>query len=200
MKALRVLLIIALTTPALAQVKAPKGGLKVTISADTTPIATETPKPTPRAPLPPVVDFKKLLALLPKVPAGWTAEEPNGSLTDLEVFQLSTAARIYEKGDDETALVTTVTLIDAGGHKGYFEAVTGRWQFKSVTPEAIDRAVEIDGMPGFEHIDRVNKTASLSVLVGNRYFVQIDTRNQPEQELREWLKRLDLKALAELKP
>lgn len=179
--------------------------LKVLVGALPTPAASATPTPspapnaTPRPPAPPVVAYEKLLPFLPKAPAGWTSEKPSGSVTDVEIFNLSTASQTYEKGDDENAPVTTVTIIDAGGHQGYFEATTSGWKLNVTTPEGFDRSVEIDGMPGFEHTNTHAKSASLSLLVGKRYFVQIDVTNQDPKELREWLKKIDLKGLAELK-
>ena len=153
------------------------------------------PRPTP----PPVVPFEQLLPFLPPVPEGWTAEKPGGSVTDVEVFRLSTASRTYQKGDDESAAVTTVTLLDAGGHKGYFEVTTGSWKFNVQSGDGYDKAVEIDGMQGYEHFSQTANSGSLSVIVAKRFFVQIDVRNQDPRALREWLQKIDLKRLAELK-
>jgi hypothetical protein len=147
----------------------------------------------------PVVAFEKLTPFLPPVPEGWTAENPSGSVTDVDVFRLSTVSRIYIKGEDQTASVTTVTLLDAGGHQGYFEATTGGWKFNSQTAEGYDKAVEIDGVPGYEHFNQTANSGSLSVIVAKRFFVQIDVTNQEPGALREWLKKIDLKKLAELK-
>ncbi|MDD5350490.1 MAG: hypothetical protein PHQ12_09800 [Chthoniobacteraceae bacterium] len=161
-----------------------------------------TPAPTPAASRPappPVVPFEKLIPFLPAAPEGWTAEKPSGSVTDVEVFRLSTASRIYEKGDDQNAAVTTVTVLDAGGHQGYFDATTGGWKANSQTGDGYDKTVEIDGLPGFEHYSRTAQSGSLSVIVAKRFFVQIDVKNQEPAALREWLKKLDLKKLAELK-
>ncbi len=153
------------------------------------------PHPSP----PPVVPFEKLMPFLPPVPDGWTAEKPGGSVTDVEVFRLSTASRTYQKGDDESAAVTTVTLLDAGGHKGYFDATTGGWKFNAQTGDGYDKAVEIDGVPGYEHFSWKANGGSLCVIVAKRFFVQIDVTNQEPRALREWLQKIDLKKLAELK-
>lgn len=163
----------------------------------TTPAASATPSPIPLQA--PVVPYEKLLPFLPEPPKDWAAENPNGSTVDIDVFWLSNATRTYQKGDDETAQVTTVTIIDAGGHKGYFETTTKNWKFASETPEGYDKAVEIDGMPGYEHYSKAASSGSLCVIVGKRFFVQIDTTRQDPKELQVWLKRLDLKKLAEMK-
>ena len=115
------------------------------------------------------------------------------------VFNLSTATQTYQMGDDENAPVTTVTIIDAGGHKGYFDTATNKWKFTVQNKEGYDKAVEIDGMPGYEHYNKAVKSASLCVIVAKRFFVQIEVTNQDPKELREWLKKMDLKKMAELK-
>lgn len=194
-------------TMAQAAETAPPLDLKVLVGALPTPPAAATPTPalssnasaSPRPTPPAVVSFKKLMEFLPKTPTGWTAEKPSGSVTDVEVFNLSTATQTYQKGDDENALVATVTIIDAGGHQGYLDVTTNHWKQGATTAEGYDKPVEIDGMPGLEHTNTLTHSASLSVLVGKRYFVQIDLTNQDAKELREWLKRIDLKGLAELR-
>jgi len=152
-------------------------------------------RPTP----PPIVTFEKLIDFLPKTPEGWTAEKPSGSTTDIEIFKLSTATQTYQNGDSDGAPVATVTIIDAGGHQGYFETTTSAWKFSRETAEGYDKAVEIDGMRGFEHYDKAAKSGSLFVIVAKRYFIQIELTNQDPKELRTWLKKMDLKKLAELK-
>jgi hypothetical protein len=148
---------------------------------------------------PPVVPSEKLIAFLPEPPNGWTAEKPSGSINDIEVFKLSTASRTYLKGEEDNSPVTTITLIDAGGHQGYFDITTKSWQTNSQTPEGYDKKVEINGLSGFEHYDKASNTSSLSVVIAKRYFVQIEVTNQEPAQLREWLNKIDLKKLAELK-
>ena len=151
------------------------------------------PKPTQ------VVSFKKLLSFLPPVPEGWTAEKPGGSVTDLgKGLRLSEATRTYIKGEDQSAAVTKVTIIDAGGRKEYFAMITAKWK-GAQTEDGYDKVVEIDGMPGFEHFSKAIHGGSLSVFVANRFFVQVDISNQDLRALREWLQKIDLKKLAVLR-
>ena len=163
------------------------------------PAADASPEPSPRAKIPPVVPYEKLLPFLPEPPAGWTAEKPTGSLTEIEVFNLSTVSRIYEMGDNEKSPVATVTIIDAGGHKGYFETITGQWKTTEETPLGYDRWVMVDGEPAFEHYNQLTRSSSLCMIVAKRFFVQIDLTNRDPKELQDWLKKIDLKKLAELK-
>ncbi|MEI6561957.1 MAG: hypothetical protein WCO68_07735 [Verrucomicrobiota bacterium] len=161
------------------------------------PAASPTPlaRPTP----PPVVPYEALLPFLPATPEGWTAEKPAGSTTDIDIFKLSTVTQTYQKGDQENVPVVTVTIIDAGGHKGYFEASTALWKGNAETPDGYDKTVEIDGMPGYEHFKKEANGGSLSVVAGGRYFIQIEVTNLDQSELRVWLKKIDFKKLAQLK-
>jgi len=161
------------------------------------PTGSPTPQvlPTP----PPVVPYEKLILFLPEPPADWTSEKPSGSTNDIEVFKLSTATRTYQKGDEDDSPVTTVSILDAGGHQGYFDITTKAWQTNNQTAEGYDKVVEINGMRGFEHSNTAARSSSLSVVVAKRFFIQIDVTNQDPKELREWLNKIDLKKLAELK-
>ena len=161
------------------------------------PAASPTPsaRPTP----PPVVPYEKLLPFLPATPEGWTAEKPDGSTTDIEVFKLSTVTQTYQKGDRGIVPVVTVTIIDAGGHKGYFETTTALWKMNAETSDGYDKTVEINGMPGYEHYAKGANSGSLSVVAGGRYFIQVEVTNLDPGELRVWLKKIDIKNLAQLK-
>lgn len=159
------------------------------------------PSAPPQAPAATVqlVPFEKLKPLLPDPPEGWKAEPTGGSTTESEDLKFTTAERTYYKGDDENAQTASITIIDFAGNKTYFETATAAWKLNSETPEGYDKPVEIDGLHGFEHYAKALKGSSLSVIVGGRYFVQVEMANQDPKDLREWLKRIDLKKLAELK-
>ena len=166
---------------------------------EATPAPPACPTPQPRPTPPPAVPYEKLMPFLPATPAGWTSEKPAGSTDQIEVFNLSTVSQTYQMGEEDNAPVVTVTLIDAGGHKGYFDATTVLWKSTIETPEGYDKTVVIDGMPGYEHYSKAANSSSLSVVVAQRYFIQIEVTNQDPKELREWLKKIDVKKLGELK-
>src|ERR1700730_5306656 len=58
---------------------------------------------------------------------------------------------------------------------------------------------DIDVHPAFEAYEKDQKQASLWVMVAKRYFVEVQLQNQDPKELQEWIKRVDLKKLAEIK-
>ena len=44
-----------------------------------------------------------------------------------------------------------------------------------------------------------SRHATLWLMIANRYFVQVELQNEDPGELREWIKHIDLKKLAEIK-
>jgi len=155
--------------------------------------------PEPSA-IPPLVDHEKLRAFLPEPPAGWSAEKPESSTTDTDEIRLSSAQRTYSKGMEEGSPSATVTIIDSTNNASFFDvAKKNQWEEASENEEGYDKRIEIDGMRAIEHYNKAAKTGSLSVFVGNRYFVQVELTNVDPKELREWLQRIDTRRLAELK-
>jgi hypothetical protein len=143
--------------------------------------------------------FEKLLPFLPEAPSGWNAEAPQGNTSDAEEINLSTVQRIYEKGAEDDSPVASVTIIDPGNNQEFVKATTEVWKVASETEDGYDRPVNLDGKPGFEHYSKLAKTSSLSVFVGNRYFVQIDLTNVDPKELKTWFALIDANKLAALK-
>jgi hypothetical protein len=156
-----------------------------------------------QAPPPPdapdVVDHNKLIPLLPDGPPGWTAEKAEGSTMDVGGFKLSNAHRDYHKGDGATAPTASISILDSISNPDYVIATTAAWKETSESAEGYSKSVTIDGNPGFEAYEKDQKHASLWVMVAKRYFVQIELTNLEPKELQDWIKRVDLKKLNEIK-
>src|ERR1700681_3127332 len=146
-----------------------------------------------------VVDPAKLIPILPEPPSGWTAEKAEGSSDDVGGFKITNVHRDYRKGDAAGAPTAAISILDSVANPDYVEATTGAWNQANETPEGYGKSVTIDGNPGREDYDKERKQASLWVMVAKRYFVQIELQNQDPKELQEWIKRVDLKKLAEIK-
>ena len=146
-----------------------------------------------------VVDFNKLLPLFPDPPAGWTADKPEGSTDDSGGFALTTAHRDYKKGEADNAPITSISILDSVANPDYVATTTAAWKESSSTPEGYAKPVTINGNPGFETYENDQKHGTLWVMVAKRYFVQIETQGQDARELQEWVKRIDLKKLTEIK-
>ncbi len=160
--------------------------------------------------VPDVVDYSKLLPILPDAPSGWTADKPEGSTTDVGGFQITNVHRDYRKGDATDSPTAAISILDSVANPDYVQATTAAWNQNSETPEGYSKSVTIDGNPGFEAYEKEVKTtangekkeqkhASLWVMIAKRYFLEIELQNQDPKELQDWVKRVDLKKLAAIK-
>ena len=149
--------------------------------------------------VPDAVDYQKLLPLLPEAPEGWTTDKPEGSTEDVGGFRITNVHRDYRKGEGDTAPSAAISILDSAANPDYVSATSAAWNDTSETADGYGKPVTIDGNAGREDYDKLQKHASLWVMVANRYFVQIELQNQDPKELQEWIKRVDLKKLAEIK-
>ena len=149
--------------------------------------------------VPDVVDYPKLLPILPDAPGGWTADKPEGSTSDVGGFKITNVHRDYHKGEGTDAPLVSISILDSAANPDYVTATTATWKLNNETPDGYSKSVTIEGNPGFEAYEREQKHASLWVMIGKRYFVQIEVQNLDPKELQEWIKRVDLKKLAEIK-
>ena len=186
-------------------------------------IATTSPAQNEPVLIPDVVDPAKLMPVLPEAPAGWTAEKAEGSSDDVGGFKITNVHRDYRKGEGTNAPTASISILDSVANPDYVETATAGWNQNSETPEGYSKSVTIDGNPGFEAFekdqDATSKApgaksdsptatptaspphghASLWVMIAKRYFLEIELQNQDPKELQEWVKRIDLKKLAEVK-
>jgi hypothetical protein len=153
--------------------------------------------PSPDAPE--VVDYHKLLSLLPDAPTGWTTDEPEGSTSEVGGFTLTNVHRDYKKGSGDNAPTAAISILDSAANPEYASATTAAWNYNSETLEGYSKSITIDGNPGFEAYETERKHGSLWLMVAKRYFVQVELTGQDPKELQQWAKKLDLKKLAEIK-
>ena len=146
-----------------------------------------------------VVDYTKLLPLLPEAPAGWTADKPNGSTTDVGGFKLTNVHRDYRKGEGDNVPTTAISILDSAANPDYVEATTAAWKFTTTSTEGYSKSVNLDSHDGFETFENEGKHGTLWLMVAKRYFVQIETQGQDPAALQEWAKRVDIKKLATIK-
>jgi hypothetical protein len=149
--------------------------------------------------VPEAVDYQKLLPILPEAPQGWVAEKPEGSTEDVGGFRITNVHRDYHKGEGDKAPTAAISILDSVANPDYVSATTAAWNSNSESSEGYGKSVTIDGNPGFETFEKESKHATLWVMIGNRYFVQVELQNQDPGELQEWVKRVDLKKLGATK-
>ena len=153
----------------------------------------------PAVDAPEVVDYHKLLPLLPDAPAGWTADEAEGSTSEVGGFTLTNVHRDYKKGNAANAPTAAISILDSAANPEYASATTAAWNYNSDTAEGYSKSITVEGNPGFEAYETERKHGSLWVMVAKRYFVQVELTGQDPKELQQWVKMLDLKKLAEIK-
>ncbi|MDQ2868642.1 MAG: hypothetical protein M3R59_09580 [Verrucomicrobiota bacterium] len=146
-----------------------------------------------------VVDYNKLLPLLPDAPAGWTADKPQGSTMDAGGTKLTNVHRDYRKGDGDNVPSVSISILDSAANPDYVESTTGAWNNTTTSTEGYTKPVTIGGSPGFETFENDGQHGTLWILVAKRYFLQIETQHQDASELQAWAKRIDLAKLAEVK-
>jgi hypothetical protein len=149
--------------------------------------------------VPDVVDYKKLIPILPEAPSGWTADKPEGSTEEVGGFKITNVHRDYRKGEGAKAPTASISILDSVANPDYVTATTAAWNQTSDKVEGYSKSVTIDGNPAFEAYENEQKHGSLWVMVAKRYFVEIELQKQDAKELQEWVKRVDLKKLAEIK-
>jgi hypothetical protein len=149
--------------------------------------------------VPEAVGYQKLLPILPEAPQGWAGDKREGSTEDVGGFRITNVHRDYHKGEGDKAPTAAISILDSVANPDYVSATTAAWNSNSETSEGYSKSVTIDGNPGFEAFEKDTKHATLWVMIANRYFLQIELQNQDPSELQEWVKRVDLKKLAEIK-
>ena len=97
-----------------------------------------------------VVDFQKLLPLLPEAPAGWNADKPEGSTTNEGGTRLTNVHRDYRKGEGESAPSTSISILDSAANPEYVEATTAAWNYSNSSSDGYSKSVTLGGNPGFE--------------------------------------------------
>jgi hypothetical protein len=149
--------------------------------------------------VPEAVDYQKLLPILPEPLPGWTADKPEGSTEDVGGFKITNVHRDYRKGEAEKAPSAAISILDSVANPDYVSATTEAWKSNSDSSEGYAKSVTIEDNPGFETFEKDTRHATLWVMIANRYFVQVELQNEDPGELREWIKHVDLKKLAEIK-
>ncbi len=144
-------------------------------------------------------DYQKLLPILPEPPEGWKAEPAEGSTDNLGETQITTVHRDYVKGEGEATATTSISILDSFANPDYVGATTAAWTANTTDAEGYTKSITIDDLPGFETFENEGKHGTLWLVIARRYILQIETTLQEPTQLQDWLKRIDLKKLAEIK-
>src|ERR1700720_2769878 len=72
--------------------------------------------------VPDVVDYKKLIPVLPEAPSGWTADKPEGSTEEVGGFKITNVHRDYRKGEGADAPTASISILDSVANPDYVTA------------------------------------------------------------------------------
>lgn len=154
-----------------------------------------TPLALPAQEKPAVVDFKRILPLLPTAPAGWEAKKPEGNTLRMGPVQLTNAGAEFTKGGSKVK----VQIIDYAAQRDVMKGLSATWEFSNESAEGYAKTVTVDGAKGYETWVSSSKQLNLFVIVAERFWVHIEVQGEAPEAAREWLGKVDLKALAALR-
>lgn len=143
------------------------------------------------------VDFRELKALLPRRLAGLERSSLEGEQTGLAGLTYSVANADYKQGTTEVE----VSLLDGAGFAGIVASFAS-WSMIEMdreTDSGYERTTTIEGHKAFERYDRTTKSGQLSVIVDNRFIINIEARNlKDEGQLRKIFAGLNWRKLQQL--
>jgi len=125
------------------------------------------------------VHFSKLIEMLPESPAGWTADEPQGSSFTIENGSWSMASKTYRKGDTGRA---EVTIMDSAYYNvGLFQAWKGFVQWEST--DGYYKTTTVKGFPAFETYSKSGEQYGKYINIKDRFMVYIIAENNDKDVL-----------------
>ncbi len=144
-----------------------------------------------------VVDYQSLKDFMPGSVIGMKRTELNGQKSGAMGQNLSTAEARYEEGNKSLQ----ISVIDAGG-SALVLAGLAMWadmDMSKESDEGYERTTKIDGYKAFEQYNNRDQSGQVSVLVEDRFIVNVEGDNISDKDLKRAMDKLDLKKLARMK-
>lgn len=137
------------------------------------------------------VHFSQLIKFLPEPQAGWESQPAKGASNQMGEWSFTTVERQYDQGDKHIE----IEILDWAFHKELYASFFVTAAFSQETTEGYNKGLKIGDEPGREEYTNASKNGTLSLLVGKRFFVTVKGSSIEPAELRQWLDRIDTKAL-----
>ena len=129
------------------------------------------------------VSFNELIAALPDPPSGWEAEDAKGETNQMGEFKMSTASRVYTKGEQRVK----VTITDWAFRKVFYMPFIMASKFSQESTEGYSKGITIgEDTPGREEHKTKQKRGKRQVLFHKRYYIEIDQRGGEPEVYDEW--------------
>lgn len=145
------------------------------------------------------VDFRELKALLPEELGGMARKSAEGQKSGAMGFTLSMAEARYEK---EGGGRIKLTITDAGAVAGMAAMAMYAWAGMEIDKEdenGYEKTTTINGYRGYEKHNKSNNSSEISLVVGNRFIVQLDGDDVSVDDLKSALDKVDLGKLEGMK-
>lgn len=142
------------------------------------------------------VSFRDLQALFPEYD-GWTKEKPTGERMT-SPFAYSQAEGRYTKGESTIEL----KMVDSGFNQLLLApyALFLQSGYEKETSDGYEKAIQVNGQPGWEKWNSESKDGELNAVAGKRFLVQIEGRDIPDTKvLHDFASKIDMNRLAGLK-
>jgi X-X-X-Leu-X-X-Gly heptad repeat protein len=142
-----------------------------------------------------VIDFEKLMALLPEV-NGWERAKPHGEQTST-MLNVSTADARYTKGDFHVKITITDAAMNPMLMTGFTMAM-GMQNERSST--GFKRPATYSGQPALEEWNSESKSATVTIAVNKRFIVKAEGSDFDSFDIvKEVVNQVDVAKLAALK-
>lgn len=145
------------------------------------------------------VDFRELKALLPDELGGMARKSSEGQKSGAMGFTLSMAEARYEK-DSGGRIKLTIT--DAGAVAGMAAMAMYAWAGMEIDKEdenGYEKTTTIKGYRGYEKFNKSGNSSELSLIVANRFIVQLDGDDVSVDDLKSALDKIDFGKLEGMK-
>ncbi len=145
------------------------------------------------------VNFRTLKALLPKELPGMKRSSAEGSKTSAMGVKVSQAEATYSGKDGATI---HIQIMDMGSMKNMVGMAMAGWamaEYDRETDTGYERTMEYKGNKAMEEWDNESKSGKISVLVANRFVVEVEGDGVDMKTIKAALDKIDLKKLESMK-
>lgn len=148
-----------------------------------------------KEPVPPV-SFKVLMSYLPKEVAGLNAEKPRGESVKWDKWTHSNASIDFRsENDNQNARINIYDYAYISNLYLPYQMLFNM-KYNRETSEGYEKSIEVNGMPTFERWNEEGKDNEVTVLVGKRFIVHVETNEMPEGSAKKIAEGIDLSSLA----
>ncbi len=94
----------------------------------------------------------------------------------------------------------TISISDTSANQALAMAFAVGAQFNNETTEGYQKSYALEGNPVHESYENEAKAGSITTMAGGRFNLEVKVTGLSPEEMQAWLKRVDLKGLAQAKP